>query len=88
MLSKQPSTPCPAQHCNGAHFRAFFIWGVVSGPCCDRSKFGVAWSGYLWGACSQAKKRHINIILFVRLVLGFHRVCPGDKPGVSLGQTR
>ena len=44
----------------------------------------------------QARKRHININFFVRLVLGRPRVCPGDstgfvpwdKPGEILGQTR
>ena len=44
----------------------------------------------------QARKRHININFFVRLVLGRPRVCPGDftgfvpgtnslKPGTNLG---
>ena len=43
----------------------------------------------------QARKRHININLFVRLVLGFtgfvpgtNPVCPWDKSGENLGQTQ
>ena len=36
----------------------------------------------------QARKRHININFLVRLVLGRPRVCLGDKPGLSLGQTQ
>ena len=37
--------------------------------------------------CSGKKKAHKHIF-FVRLVLGRPRVCPGDKPGLSLGQTQ
>ena len=33
----------------------------------------------------QARKRHINIIFFVRLVLGRPRVCPGDFTGFVPG---
>ena len=36
-------------------------------------------------ACFQARKRHINIIFFVRLVLGRPRVCPGDLTGFVPG---
>ena len=36
----------------------------------------------------QARKWHININFFVRLVLGRPRVCPGISPGLSLGQIR
>ena len=32
----------------------------------------------------QARKRHINMNFFVRLVLGRPRVCPGISPGLSL----
>ena len=37
---------------------------------------------------AQARKRHININSFVRLVFRFHRICPRDKLGLSLGQIR
>ena len=37
---------------------------------------------------TQARKRHININFFVRLVPSFHRICPRDKPSLSLGQIR
>ena len=39
----------------------------------------------------QARKRHIidiNINCFVRLVPVFHRICPRDKPSLSLGQMK
>ena len=36
-------------------------------------------------ACIQARKRHININFFVRLVLGRPRVCPGDFTGFVPG---
>ena len=36
----------------------------------------------------QARKRHININFFVRLVLGRPQDCPWDKPGLSQGQIR
>ena len=43
----------------------------------------------------QARKRHININFLVRLLLGrpgnvpgTNRVCPGDKVGLSQGQTQ
>ena len=43
----------------------------------------------------QARKRHININFLVRLLLGHpgnvpgtNRVCPGDKVGLSQGQTQ
>ena len=35
----------------------------------------------------QARKRHININFLVRLLLGRPWECPGDQPGLSLGQT-
>ena len=37
---------------------------------------------------NQARKRHVNISFFVRLVLGRPRVCPGISPCLSLGQIR
>ena len=37
------------------------------------------------GAKVQARKRPINIIFFVRLVLGRPRVCPGDFTGLVPG---
>ena len=37
---------------------------------------------------SQARKRHININFFARLVLGRPQVCPGISLGLSLGQIR
>ena len=37
---------------------------------------------------NQARKRHINISLFVRLVLGRPGFVPGISPGLSPGQTR
>ena len=44
----------------------------------------------LWADLSfrtfQARRRHKNINVLVRLVLGRSRVCPWDKPGLSLGQ--
>ena len=36
-------------------------------------------------AVSQARRRHININFFVRLVLGRPRVCPGDFAGFVPG---
>ena len=57
-----------------------------------------ACSSFLWATSScggrighlpiKARKRHININSFVRLVLGRPRVCPGISPGSSLGQIR
>ena len=43
--------------------------------------------GELGEFLSQARKRHININFLVRLLLGRPREYPGDKPGLSLGQT-
>ena len=37
---------------------------------------------------SQARKRHINVTFFVRLVLGRPRVCPGDFTGFVPGTNR
>ena len=37
---------------------------------------------------NQARKRHININILVRLRLGRPPVCPWDKPGLSQGQTQ
>ena len=37
---------------------------------------------------NQARKRHININVLVRLRLGRPPVCPWDKPSLSLGQTQ
>ena len=45
---------------------------------------------------SQARKRHININVFLSgwswddpgFVPGFHRFCPWDEPGENLGQTQ
>ena len=45
-------------------------------------------SGKLLVVHDQARKRHININFFVRLVFGFHRICPRDKPSLSQGQIR
>ena len=43
-----------------------------------------------WCRCSvaffRARKRHINVNFLVRLPLGRPRECPGDEPGLSLGQ--
>ena len=70
-------------HPFSAHFHAI----MVTKPLC-RAPFR--------DAESQARKRHMNVNLFVRLVLGRPRVCPGDftgfvpgtNPVKSPGQTR
>ena len=46
---------------------------------CLRANWGI------WGGGGQARKRHININFFVRLVLGRPQVCPGDFTGLVPG---
>ena len=99
--------PLEGVHKNGvSNFRRsighfFFLfarncWGPVTSankcvwaprPCIMRSFLGAQNATE-----TQARKRHININFFVRLVLGRPRVCPGDftgfVPGTNPVQTR
>ena len=52
---------------------------VVAGD--ESGGWAVAEKQVHYSSFYQARKRHININIFVRLVLGRPRACPGDKPG-------
>ena len=67
-----------------SHFPDFFDLKVKSCSELPPDARNVVRSPLLY--TSQARKRHINMNFFVRLLLGRLRECPGDKPGLSLGQ--
>ena len=67
------------------NFRAGYpgIFAGMSRGCPKSSRKGALCSIFV--PIDQARKRHINIIFFVRLVLGRPRVCPGDFTGFVPG---
>ena len=62
----------------------FFFFRIF--PCFFQKSKG--WRVRVINGENQARKRHININVLVRLHLGRPPVCPWDKPGLSQGQTQ